>query len=62
MSVQTETTETEAALAALQGMAVECVTFDRADRPKRRRLLPLAALLAQVSGGEAGLAASRDAT
>lgn len=36
--------------AAAAGVAVECVVFDRADRPKRRRLIPLAALLQPVEG------------
>lgn len=35
---------------AAQDWAVECVVFDRADRPKRRHLLPLAALLAPMAG------------
>ncbi|NBE09158.1 hypothetical protein [Paragemmobacter ruber] len=39
------------------GMAVECVVFDHADRPKRRHLLPLAGLLAPLSGKVSGLAA-----
>jgi hypothetical protein len=43
--------------AALQGMAVECVVFDHADRPKRRHLLPLMALLKPLTGGISGLAA-----
>ena len=38
------------AAAAAAGVAVECVVFDRADRPKRRRLIPLAALLQPVEG------------
>lgn len=42
---------------ALQGMAVECVVFDHADRPKRRHLLPLAALLKPLTSGISGLAA-----
>ncbi len=42
---------------ALQGMAVECVVFDHADRPKRRHLLPLAGLLRPLSGGISGFAA-----
>lgn len=29
----------------VQEMAVECVVFDRAERPKRRKLVPLAHLL-----------------
>lgn len=41
----------------LPGMAVECVVFDQADRPKRRHLLPLAGLLAPLSGQVSGLAA-----
>ncbi len=41
----------------LPGMAVECVVFDQADRPKRRHLLPLAGLLSPLSGGVSGLAA-----
>lgn len=43
--------------ATLQGMAVECVVFDHADRPKRRHLLPLASLLKPLTGGISGLAA-----
>lgn len=42
---------------ALQGMAVECVVFDHADRPKRRHLLPLASLLKPLTGGISGFAA-----
>lgn len=41
----------------LQGMAVECVVFDHADRPKRRHLLPLTSLLKPLTGGISGLAA-----
>ena len=41
----------------VQGMVVECVVFDHADRPKRRHLLPLAALQKPLSGGISGLAA-----
>lgn len=33
---------------AVQGLSVECVTFDRAERPKRRRIMPLARLLVPV--------------
>ena len=32
----------------VQEMAVECVVFDRAERPKRRKLLPLVHLLAPM--------------
>jgi hypothetical protein len=39
------------------GLVVECVVFDQADRPKRRHLLPLAGLLAPLSGKVSGLAA-----
>ena len=42
----------------VQEMAVECVVFDRAERPKRRKLLPLARLLAPV---RLALAAEREA-
>lgn len=41
---------------ALQGMAVECVVFDHADRPKRRHLLPLASLLKPLTVGMGGRA------
>ena len=41
-------------LAMLQGMAVECVVFDQADRPKRRHLLPLTGLLKPLSGPRSG--------
>jgi hypothetical protein len=34
-------------------MAVECVIFDRAERPKRRKLVPLLRLLAEVGPREA---------
>lgn len=42
---------------SVQSMAVECVVFDEADRPKRRYLLPLAMLLKPLAGGISGLAA-----
>lgn len=61
MSARVETTETEPTPASLQGMAVEYVVFDRADRPKRRRLLPLAGLLAPLAGGAAVPGGMRDA-
>lgn len=32
----------------VQEMAVECVVFDRAERPKRRKLVPLMRLLAEI--------------
>lgn len=32
----------------VQQMAVECVVFDRAERPKRRKLVPLLQLLAPL--------------
>lgn len=38
---------------AVQGVAVECVTFDRAERPKRRRIMPLMRLLVPVAGPSA---------
>ena len=41
-------------VAMLQGMAVECVVFDQADRPKRRHLLPLTGLLKPLSGPRSG--------
>lgn len=44
---------------AVQGVAVECVTFDRAERPKRRRIIPLVRLLVPVAGPSA--ATCRDA-
>lgn len=43
--------------ATVQGMAVECVVFDQADRPKRRHLMSLSGLLKPLSGGVSGLAA-----
>lgn len=55
MAAQIDKMDSDAMLAAVQGMAVECVTYDRADRPKRRRLLPLVVLLAPFAGGATGL-------
>ncbi|MEZ5753715.1 MAG: hypothetical protein R3D90_02735 [Paracoccaceae bacterium] len=57
MAPDMERNEMQAALKAAQGMAVECVVFDQADRPKRRHLLPLAGLLKPVQGGVSGLIA-----
>lgn|GEM_PF-3689854 len=45
------------AVMMVQRMAVECVVYDQADRPKRRHLLPLSGLLAPLRGGVSGLAA-----
>lgn len=45
------------ASAAVQGLAVECVVFDQADRPKRRHVMSLSGLLKPLSGGVTGLAA-----
>jgi hypothetical protein len=39
----------------VHGMAVECIVFDQADRPKRRHLLPLAGLLKPLSGPRTGI-------
>lgn len=47
--------------AALQTVAVECVHFDSADRPKRRQLMPLAGLLAPLVTDRLG-GALRDAS
>lgn len=57
MAPEMEHKEMQAALKTVQGMAVECVVFDQADRPKRRHLLPLAGLLKPVQGGVSGLIA-----
>lgn len=55
MTAMTDRTVTEAGeravlAAAMQSVAVECVHFDAAERPVRRRLMPLAALLAPLEG------------
>lgn len=50
MAPEIETLDVVSSALAVHGMAVECVVFDRADRPKRRHLLPLAALLAPMAG------------
>ena len=54
MAAQIDKGDNDTLLVDVQGMAVECVTYDRADRPKRRRVLPLAALLAPLAGGATG--------
>lgn len=59
MAPEIETREAACSAGAEQGLAVECVVFDRADRPKRRHLLPLAVLLAPL--GTVISAGSRDA-
>lgn len=46
----TEASERAVLTAALQTVAVECVHYDGADRPKRRRIMPLAGLLAPLEG------------
>lgn len=53
MTAMTDRTVTDAGeravlAAALQSVAVECVHYDDAERPMRRRLMPLAGLLAPL--------------
>lgn len=60
MAPEIETKDAACGAVAVQGLAVECVVYDRADRPKRRRLLPLAVLLAPLGGAVS--AGARDAS
>lgn len=46
----TDARERAVLAAALQTVAVECVHYDDAERPKRRRIMPLAGLLAPLEG------------
>lgn len=46
----TDPSERAVLTAALATVAVECVQFDGAGRPLRRRLMPLAGLLAPLDG------------
>lgn len=44
----TEAKERAVLAAAMQSVAVECVHFDGAEQPLRRRLMPIAGLLAPL--------------
>lgn len=66
MTAMTERTMTDASdravlSAALQTVAVECVHYDDAERPNRRRVMPLAGLLAPLVSARLG-DALRDAS
>lgn len=66
MTVMNDRTMTDASeravlSAALQTVAVECVHYDSAERPRQRRLMPLAGLLAPLVSPRLG-DALRDAS